>query len=219
METITKELRQKLALQAMTKKQMQLAKDYCLSTSTISGVIHGKIKSVQRPTFASLMKAANGEPVKKSPASKSINSSRSNSVEFTPDELFEKAPRMTTPPKSKNTSETDFGLNNKTFDGLKLKYALEQIKSLKEMLRLNKELTEMLMEKVDMATKFKNQAIQEGLDNFERHNKATHDELKQLRDNFDTLFKRHKYLSDEDQKLKQRIKSLEIKIEPTKFRN
>lgn len=62
-------------------------------------------------------------------------------------------------------------------------------------------------------------SAQRGLDNFERQSKATNKRVDDLETQFETFLERHKYVTSDVKKVKERVKSLEIQLNPTKFGN
>lgn len=215
MKKITQELRQQLALQAAVQTQRKLAKKSLLSTKTISDVIKGRQKTALDATFQKLVIAANGGSVKGIAVSSTTPSASESQLE--PSKLLNSLVKtsLKVGKPAKNVSEN----KDKESDSPKLKNALEEIKSLHELLTLNKELTEMLIKKVNLVQESREDTTKQEIENFRLYSNATNKRLDKLEANFATLLKRHTYQTEENKDLKERVKKLEIKIYPSNFSN
>lgn len=76
-----------------------------------------------------------------------------------------------------------------------------------------------MISRVESASKGLDESAQRGLDNFERQSKATNKRVDDLETQFETFLERHKYVTSDVKKVKERVKSLEIQLNPTKFGN
>lgn len=94
----------------------------------------------------------------------------------------------------------------------------EQVKALKTLFELNRDLTQQLMMRVDNATKSMHESEDAGLKNFERQSKVFNDRLTDLEKQFETFLKRHEYQVKQNRGFEDRLKKIEIKEWPTKFK-
>ena len=78
-------------------------------------------------------------------------------------------------------------------------------------------MVESLKDKLDLALEELKNSEDKSLQNFESHNKALNERMDKLDESFETMEKRHGYVSTEVKDLKERVKKLEIRKNPAKF--
>lgn len=83
--------------------------------------------------------------------------------------------------------------------------------------KIQKEVVESLKDKLDLVLEKLKNSEDKSLQNFESHNKALTERMDKFDEDFETMEKRHRYVSNEVKDLKERVKKLEIRKNPTKF--
>lgn len=83
--------------------------------------------------------------------------------------------------------------------------------------KIQKEVVESFKAKLDLTIEKLKSSEDTGLKNFESHSQALNERMDKLDETFETMEKRHKYVSSEVKDLKERVKKLEIRKNPAKF--
>lgn len=202
---ITVELKQKIAFAMMnSKSNAKLATSYGLGIATLYNVVKGTQTKATGKTYKKLVALANGQG------------------KLNTDSNTEKKGGVITPPKSpERVAVTD--KPELTFpiqpDPQPVRDELQKgiIQDLFTAYKIQKEVVESLKDKLDLVLEKLKNSEDKSLQNFESHNKALTERMDKFDEDFETMEKRHRYVSNEVKDLKERVKKLEIRKNPTKF--
>lgn len=202
---ITVELKQKIAFAMMnSKNNTKLAVSYGLGIATLYNVVKGTQTKATGKTYKKLVALANGQG------------------KLNTDSNTEKKGGVITPPKSpERVAVTD--KPELTFpiqpDPQPVRDELQKgiIQDLFTAYKIQKEVVESLKDKLDLVLEKLKNSEDKSLQNFESHNKALTERMDKFDEDFETMEKRHRYVSNEVKDLKERVKKLEIRNNPAKF--
>ena len=202
---ITVELKQKIAFAMMnSKSNAKLASSYGLGVSTLYKVVKGEQTKAAGKTYKKLVALANNQG--------KLNTSSST----------EKKGGVPTPPKSPErvavTDKPELAFPIQP-DPQPARDELQKgmIQDLLTAYKIQKEVVESFKAKLDLTIEKLKSSEDTGLKNFESHSQALNERMDKLDETFETMEKRHKYVSSEVKDLKERVKKLEIRKNPAKF--
>lgn len=198
-----------IALFMLKHNMQEECEKYHLAVKTLYNIVKGKQQKVRSDTYSKIIAMLNGEPLQQD----KVESQIVKKVESTSSIAKPKAIDEATLPKSEERGNTATSVTDD------IAYLKEAFKQLKMLVELNQDLTKQLSLRVESASKGLEESAQRGLDNFERQSKATNKRVDDLETQFETFLERHKYVTSDVKKVKERVKSLEIQLNPTKFGN
>lgn len=209
LKTIDDDFIKNIALFMLKHNMQEECKKYHLVVKTLYNIVKGKQQKIRPVTYSRIMAMLNGEPLQQDKVeSQIVKKAESTSYVAKPKAIDE-----ATLPKSEERGNTATSVTDD------IAYLKEAFKQLKTLVELNQDLTKSLGLRVESASKGLSESAQRGLDNFERQSKATNKRVDDLETQFETFLERHKYVTSDVKKVKERVKSLEIQLNPTKFGN
>lgn len=215
LQTIDQELRTKLAIRlASVTNRTKETRKFGLYINTILEVIRDPKKRATEATYEKLVRFANNDPLTKKVPTKGAQSKNTTDTISQPLVKFKSMGGIT---PDQRVTATDAALEDHS-NGSDFTLLAEQVKALKTLFELNRDLTQQLMMRVDNATKSMRESEDIGLKNFERQSKAFNARLTDLEKQFDTLLKRHEYQNKQNKDIEDRLKKIEIKEWPTKIK-
>lgn len=209
LKTVDDDFIKNIALFMLKHNMQKEYKKYHLAARTLYNIVKGKQQKVASDTYSRIIAMLNGEPLQQD----KVESQIVKKVESTPAVVKPKAVAEATLPKSEERGNTAASVTDD------IAYLKEAFKQLKTLVELNQDLTKSLISRVESASKGLDESAKRGLDNFERQSKATNKRIDDLETQFETFLERHKYVTSDVKKVKERVKSLEIQLNPTKFGN
>ena len=198
-----------IALFMLKHNMREECQKYHLAMRTLYNIVKGKQQKVTSDTYSRIIAMLNDEPLKQDKIGSQIVKKAESASSVAKPKAIDEAALL----KSEERGNTATSVIDD------IAYLKEAFKQLKTLVELNQDLTKSLISRVESASKGLDESAQRGLDNFERQSKATNKRVDDLETQFETFLERHKYVTSDVKKVKERVKSLEIQLNPTKFGN